>query len=383
MLAAAAIQHPVLRSQRESIFSALIAGTQEHSTQRVQPFLRRAHATAILSNQQNPGEAGASAKSASRFKYWVPVSSNWSGSKRLATGEALWLTHEDHVLHVSGPGPDMLLLRYPLQGDFQFQCEAQVSEKIESNGELIFGGLAYGVDCRNDEFHVTDVGEKIVGKHYCPLLPKRTSPTFTRLSITATSASAEIATNLHHIWTDNAGFQSSPWLGLKSHGAFSPLFRNLKLTGNPVIPRSVRLTEGNLLRGWHSQQSVVSAAGEDAANHWQMKDGILFTNGRESKSPSTHLEQVLAYQRPLLDSETISYEFFYEPGVHDVSPALGKVAFLLQPEGVRIYWVTEGSGDWTGLASVQCCARNHSDGAATRPLPLKVNDWNPGTPGSN
>ena len=47
----------------------------------------------------------------------------------------------------------------------------------------------------------------------------------------------------------------------------------------------------------------------------------------------------------------MTYEFFYTPDGDAVMthPALGRLAFLLQPEGVRVHWITDGDVDSTGL----------------------------------
>ena len=79
----------------------------------------------------------------------------------------------------------------------------------------------------------------------------------------------------------------------------------------------------------------------------------------------------LAYFRPLRSGETLRYEFFYRAGETMVHPSLGRLAFLLEPEGVRLHWMTDDGGtDWTGLA-----ADNAFDEPANRrgdkPLSLK------------
>ncbi len=53
--------------------------------------------------------------------------------------------------------------------------------------------------------------------------------------------------------------------------------------------------------------------------------------------------------RPLLEGETLSYEFFYDEGSIDVHPTLGRLAFLLEAGGVRIRWMTALTDEWTGL----------------------------------
>ena len=86
-------------------------------------------------------------------------------------------------------------------------------------------------------------------------------------------------------------------------------------------------------------------------------------------------ESVLRYNRPMLEDGEITYEFYYEPGKAMVHPALDRLTFLLEPDGVKIHWMTDAQYDRSGLKP---------DNAAVEPdnrrgppsLPLKPKDWN-------
>ncbi|HUQ70188.1 MAG TPA: DUF1583 domain-containing protein, partial [Planctomycetaceae bacterium] len=54
---------------------------------------------------------------------------------------------------------------------------------------------------------------------------------------------------------------------------------------------------------------------------------------------------------------------------------MGRVAFLLQPDGVRLHWVTDGDREWTGLTADNSVVEPLNR-RGPRPLPLKANDWN-------
>ena len=58
VLASAALQDPTLRPLGEQMLGALVASTEGNRLRRVRPFLRHAHATAVLLNQENRGETG-------------------------------------------------------------------------------------------------------------------------------------------------------------------------------------------------------------------------------------------------------------------------------------------------------------------------------------
>ena len=86
-------------------------------------------------------------------------------------------------------------------------------------------------------------------------------------------------------------------------------------------------------------------------------------------------ESLLYYFRPLRDHDVLSYEFLYEPGQVMVHPALGRLAFLLDPAGVKLHWMTVGIDHSMALA-----ADNTAEEPASRrgpaPIPLKSGAWN-------
>ena len=367
VLASAALQHPNLRPLGEQMLAALLAVTDGKLASRVRPFLLQAHATAMLVRQDNVVESGSESRLETRLTYWVPVS---GGAERFGS----WVVHDDHMLHLPGSGYDALMLRYPLLGEFEFQCETQIGGRIETNGELIYGGLGYQV--LGTDFRVTGSDGVVLRQRLCPFVRPASSSSFNRLSISSRPGSTTVSVNLHPMWTDTSSFQTSPWLGLGSLDESRPLFRNLKLTGQPVIPRSVRLVDDNLLSGWRPQVFGDRSDLEvDGKPEWRLADGVLGSTISKTTTPIQNQEQVLYYQRPLLDGETVSYEFFYKPGEYDVSPTLGRVAFLLQPEGVRIRWLTLGPWDWTGLADDNTVTEPLNR-RGPRPLPLRANEWN-------
>ena len=89
----------------------------------------------------------------------------------------------------------------------------------------------------------------------------------------------------------------------------------------------------------------------------------------------------LAYARPLIDGESVTYSFLHEPGRVEVHPSLGRLAFLIEKEGVRLHWMTDGPGlDPSGLK-----ADNSVDEPSSRrgSAPIPASSRTPGTrPGS-
>jgi len=376
LLAAACLTHPPLRSLGETLLDSLLASTYGQPAKALRPFLQQAHATAVLVNR---GKTDPAIVLAPRFKYWVPAAGDMAGSG------SLWLTHDEHILHLAGSGNDVLFFRYSLQGKFEFHCDTQCGGRIETEGGLVFGGLQYEPSSANSQLGVFDSQGTPLGKPFCSFYPGLL-PAFHHVSIatspSAAMPSATMSLNRHPTWHDpNASH--APWLGLTSVDERRPLFRNFKLTGQAVIPRAVSLAAGETLRGWQNviDGDVQPATGAPAAGSlgWRLSAGVIEAIGEiktgGDAAAASRVENLLSFQRPLVGGESVSYEFLHAPGMAEVSPALGRVVFLLQADGVRLHWMTNGRREWTGLDAdnnvVEPLNRR-----GPRQLPLQMNDWN-------
>ena len=77
----------------------------------------------------------------------------------------------------------------------------------------------------------------------------------------------------------------------------------------------------------------------------------------------------------MLEDGRIAYEFYYEPGKVMVHPALDRLAFLIEPDGVKIHRLTDGAFERTGLAPDNI-ADEPENRRGPASLPLKPNAWN-------
>jgi hypothetical protein len=224
VLAAACLERSRLRPIGESLVEQLLESVSHGASPLIRPFLRRMHAVAVAKRDPVADADGAFANAQPR--HWVAA--NGSDLHWHARGESrgLWLTHDDHILQLSGARSNALFFRYPLTGEFAFSCEAQ-----QGGSNLTDGGLAYG------------------------------------------------------------GLQ------FLAHGGRQDLTVH-------------------------------------DADTWQ-----------------------------------------YEPGEAEVHPTLGRLAFLIEPDGVRLHWLTDGEREWTGL-SVDNTIIEPFNRRGPKPLPLKTGDWN-------
>src|SRR5262249_13623912 len=79
--------------------------------------------------------------------------------------------------------------------------------------------------------------------------------------------------------------------------------------------------------------------------------------------------------RPMLEDGEIAYEFFYEPGKTVAHPALDRLAFLIEPDGVKVHRLTDAQYERAGLSADNVAIETENRrGPAS--LPLKAREWN-------
>ncbi|MEM8666909.1 MAG: DUF1583 domain-containing protein [Planctomycetota bacterium] len=376
-VASAALLHSSLEPLAETLLSNLVDRSGSGKAIELRAFLRNAYATAV---QIHRGVSGPEILFQNRLKYWAPVSVRTARTLSRGQRRSTWLTHEQHLLHLSGSSTDVLYCRFPLTGDFDFVVQTQEGGDIGTDGGLVYGGLHFQALGRKDTLQVWDADQNHLLTTPSPFARHDVRPVFNRVSIRSRGQKSQFESNLHPVYFAAAEALNSPWFGLRSSGAKRPVFRNLKLTGDPIIPREVRLLEGDQLRGWQagffdeSQPSFHSMdTGIDSVD-WSLTSGVLVgsTSTQESNRSKPGL---LQYQRPLLENESVQYEFLFEDASSLVHPTIGRLAFLLESGGARVRWITTGDSEWSGL-NTDNAALEPLNRRGPRPLPLKAGEWN-------
>ena len=96
----------------------------------------------------------------------------------------------------------------------------------------------------------------------------------------------------------------------------------------------------------------------------------------QSAAAGTEADQsLISYFRPLQNGDVLTYEFLYEPGQIVVHPAVGRIAFLLEPDGIRLHWMTAGGSDLSGLPADNTVVEPANRRGPAVP-PLKPGQWN-------
>lgn len=289
------------------------------------------------------------------LKHWTAGSIAPARTDASAALPMWWIAHEGLIGHICGPDQSHLYFKYPLTGTFELSSDCWFSGWGESNtgfGGLVFMGLNGGGDTsifplgnRGDAIHKPDPLEQ--PEHY------------NRVSLKVQPDGIRYFVNGHLIHSESQVATTAPWFFLHCDRVWQTCFRNIQIKGQPVIPREVPLSHQASLLGWCSdfynesqpaRATVLVADANDAVpdHDWWSKDGEI--HGRLMPSTGFGKSPVqqsrLYYDRPLLDGERLRYEFWYEAGPAGAMahPALDRLAILLEPDGAKLHWMTDGAG---------------------------------------
>jgi len=114
---------------------------------------------------------------------------------------------------------------------------------------------------------------------------------------------------------------------------------------------------------------------QPAVFDWSVTDGIL--TGEPKPEAAADKQSRIRYLRPLLNGESLQYEFFYVPGSSVAHPTIGRLAMLLHEDGVKTHWIVQPGWDdsFSGIPlDNEIDEREFRRGPAT--LPLRPNEWN-------
>ena len=417
LLARACTTNPVLRGLGENILRLLATFPHNWSN------LNDAMITYAIRDFDDSASARGSGVAEPRNRdpglvLWHPASHLDSAVHRLGWVRPRWVVEGDTLRHVVGPEYDFLYFNYPLAGSFELSFDTY-------NSPQFFGSGAWGCVSYNGyvaEPRTLGIGANtwavgIQDRAYTVGNNELRADTY-RLRAQVEPGKIRFLINDVLFFEETTTSGISPWLALNTWRVQNAAFWNLQLTGEPEIPREVRLIRDHRLEGWISsfyletqpwrigngrrrQDLNIMPAAEPEHADWYARDGVIFGRhrteradpntvmGRNSFEPEAvrDLERIwddktfpvqsrLYYHRPLRDGDTLGYEFLYEPGKTEVHPSLGRLTFLSHPEGVRLHWITDiPFDDPTGLHHDNVIDVPN-DRRGSEQLPLKPGEWN-------
>ena len=430
VLAAACAQHAQFEKTGFELLSLLPESPHRHAIL-TRSYLRRIRAAAIIDREP---DASRKIIDAAEFRYWDPGQVEHAVSSE-GTVRPTWLAHDGHLTCLAGSGHDYLTFRYPLTGTFQLSCD-MLETPLQPPGGLLRGDMIWQASGMDQTLGITGLSGQYVNTLPNQFLPRTLQPRYHRLALNVTDQDVSVSINGRRVWNGGVSTETAPWIGVKNNVLHASVFRDLTITGDPEIPRDVKLLDGNDLGGWQAEyfgqsvpvsgtpmlsgfaqpaiggverQAVTLAPSNgpvvqdatrkgveqttrvvfanpesdsiaswnsagDVANDWFAQNGVLHCN-QKTADISTTAQSRLYYFRPLQNGESLSYEFLYQPGVFEVHPALGRLAFLLKPGGVRVHWMTSERHEWTGLGSDNAVL-DPANRRGPRTPPLIADDWN-------
>ncbi|HEV7225376.1 MAG TPA: DUF1583 domain-containing protein, partial [Pirellulales bacterium] len=318
---------------------------------------------------------------------WQPAVYLDASAHRSGAARPWWAVDGKQAVHVGGAASDHLIFNYPLTGEFEISADLLDSAWGEAN--LSFGGLCLDAYAFSQNAYVYPLGrhEQILRK-----LPSIRSGAFNHYEVRVELGSVQFLINGQTVYREKGPRSSSPWLGLFTNRERRTAFCNVQIKGRPNIPREVQLVVGDRLDGWlanfysESQPARIyqGAPNDNSGGYyrfgnrsfydydWRAAEGIL--RGGRAPGLAPGAQSRLYYMRPLRDGETLRYEFLYEPEATHVHPALDRLVFLLEPDGVALHWMTDGEAD-AGLPSDNVAVEPTRRRGPDR-LPLKAGEWN-------
>ncbi len=370
--ATAAAQRPALQAAALATLDAMVAGMENSVKQRKNfadrdEWLRVAHYTrsclqvaGLPDAQQHPFGCDPCLAS------WSPVCRVAPDTRELARGIAHWLVTEGALWHYPGYQDDNLYLRTPLAGDFELSCDLTAAAWHEAR--IQYGGLRFDVQDKNcDLYQFGRLLRKI------PLDPPlKDIGEWARYRLVVKDGACTVFVNDREISSEPLAFEPDPWLLVYVPHESTGAMRNFRITGQPTVPQRIALAGGFELDGWTPFQAgyVWKKLGEEIKSEGKKPDPT-----DDKPAPRRAPERALHYHRPLLEDGEVEYEFYYEPDKTMVHPALDRIAFLLEPDGVRIHRLTT-SGYYAADTKFDNVTDEPENRRGPNPLPLKPREWN-------
>ena len=304
------------------------------------------------------------------LKQWAPVSHFTAKTRGLGQPPSYWNWDGQQVSSVSGHSQDFLMFRSPLQGDFEIECE--VSSIHWQEMELLVAGRWIGTYWNRAAFEIGNV--RVQRPRVTLKNPMSRFGEWSRYRVVVHDGVYSMFFNGRKLHEEEIGDTFDPWIAIRSEARSLGAVRDLRITGNPIVPESVDLAEKKALPGWVPYFD--EAVSDDGDWRQDTNGGRIGIVGRhQPELADTNNESLLTYHRPMLEDGTIEYEFFYEPGTSHVHPAMDRLTFLLDPVGVDIHLVTDGVYERSDLGPDNQSSEP-GNRRGTGPLPLKENDWN-------
>lgn len=365
------IQHSQTRDISQELLSHIVESFIRQERSGSQDVWDRQMAALVgWAKSRTDSSTGAAAVSDDQpLQNWIPVSRMTARSRGVGFPRGRWAVARGLVRNLASHDEDYLYFRSPLRGDFQVECD--VTSFGWRNSHLAIAGKWVAPVWGMKSY---EIGNFRQARPYIDIIPPLSAAddwiryrTVVRDGIAATHFNGGL------VHSESLDAHHEPWIAIRSPWYADGEVRDLRITGQPAIPNQLNLSASPGLPGWMSYQNV--NLGIDWRQAVAAESGGLIIGEKRSEDAGTAYESLIQYNRPMLEDGTIDYDFFYDEGKVHVHPAVDRLTFLLQPDGVRIHHVTDGPWDATGADPLSVHDEPDSRRGPAR-LPFRQREWN-------
>jgi hypothetical protein len=308
---------------------------------------------------------------------WHIASSATAATRGSGCPPSKWIASRGQVENVSNHEIDYLYFHVPLKGDFDVECDVSVSGWRATS--LAIAGQWLGCVYTLTAYDSGTFRYDVPAVKFAPPLTRVRNWVHYRTTLRNNVASTYFNGRL--VQQRVVERDADPWLAIRNMPRNYGAIRNLRISGSPVVPDEITLSENPGLTQWHSYYGeTVGDSGDD----WVAVDGVIRSDATPSEksgigefqwSQNGVRESLLRYHRPLFEDGLLSYDFFYSANSHHTHPTLDRMTLFLDPSGVQLHWITDGPHDRTGLSPTNMFDEpGHRRGPEI--LPLRPDDWN-------
>ncbi len=303
-----------------------------------------------------------------KLTQWQPVVYDKPDLRALGFRPSAWNYQRGHLSHVPGETWTQLFFQSPIRGKFEIQAERTTHGYQELT-------IAYGMHAAEPKHDLSSVRvtklmhqtKDVGGAVQIPRWRDRIGD----FRIVVDTNKITTFANGVQIHSQSMSSQPDPWLVLQMHSPdWSGMVNNLRIVGEPEIMEEIKLLEIAGLAGWRADVYGESFSHDGSEAPWKLAGDEL--QARLSKDRSAiNRESLMMYQRPMLEDGEIEFEAFYDPDKVEVHPALGRLAFVIRRDGVKLHHLTDAEWDWEPTL-----ATNNESIVNDDAIPLKQRDWN-------
>ena len=275
---------------------------------------------------------------ASPLRHFISVSVPWYQSTESLNMRPLHtINKEGWVSSSGGYNMNLLMLKYPVSGSFTF--DALLRDGSYGDSDISYGGTVYRMAGWHSEARVGVLRSGPTTQIPITSIKKGQA---NREGLRITPETITVLCNNVPCLEDHSS-ASYPWACVVQNAYRATQWKGFRIAGNPIVPSEVNLLDP-MLRGWATtgyDQLLPSTMlpTEDGkksersdityGNAYEVRDNELSLQVQSGNTPGESMQ----YLRPLLHDETVSWQFFWETGVSEIHPMVGRVTFLLSENG--------------------------------------------------